>query len=114
MCKLLLTFIFVLPISGYSKNSNLGNWLVYIDNVQVKNEKDWPGEVQHHNYSAIYFSTFNKIFSKASGNTFDRDQLYADIGYWFSKKVRLEIRNMKQFLSNTNRDQINNIAFINF
>jgi hypothetical protein len=53
MRKLLLIFIFALPISGYSQDSDLGNWLVYFGSMKIKNGWNWHNEVQYRNYNAI-------------------------------------------------------------
>ena len=62
----------------------------------------------------IYFSSYNEIFLNHKDNIFDRNRLYGGIGYKLNNLVRFELGYMNQFLSNTNRDQINIITFLNF
>src|SRR5210317_469232 len=53
MRKLLLALIITLPISSYSQESDLGNWLQYFGNMKMKNSWNWHNEVQYRNYNAI-------------------------------------------------------------
>ncbi len=62
----------------------------------------------------VYLSLYNEIFLNTENNIFDRDRIYGGLGYRFSKALRVELGYMNQFLPDTNRDQLNMIAFINF
>lgn len=62
----------------------------------------------------LYLSLYNEIFLNSEKTVFDRDRLYGGLGYKFSKSLRVELGYMNQFLPDTNRDQLNMIAFINF
>ncbi len=62
----------------------------------------------------LYISTYNEIFINADGNLFDRNRLYGGLGFKLNKNIRFEVGYMNQFLSNTNRDQLNLITFLNF
>jgi hypothetical protein len=62
----------------------------------------------------LYLSAYNEIFINTDDNIFDRNRIYAGLGYRFSKNIRIELGYMNQFLPDTNRDQLNMIAFINF
>lgn len=43
----------ILPLSGISQDSNLGNWLIYIGNKKLNTEWNLHHEVQYRNYNAI-------------------------------------------------------------
>lgn len=63
----------------------------------------------------IYLSAYNEIFiNTTQGNYFDRNRLYAGLGYLLNSKVKFELGYMNQFLPYQNRDQINIMTFINF
>jgi len=53
MKKLLILSILIIPFSGYSQESDLGNWLLYFGNMKIKNDWNWHNEVQYRNYNAI-------------------------------------------------------------
>lgn len=53
MKKLLILLIIAIPISSYSQESDLGNWLLYFGNMKIKNDWNWHNEVQYRNYNAI-------------------------------------------------------------
>ncbi len=60
----------------------------------------------------IYFSAYNEVFLNAAENLFDRNRIYAGIGYKFTKYVRSEIGLMNQSTSTLSRNQLNLITFI--
>ncbi|NNF02250.1 MAG: DUF2490 domain-containing protein [Bacteroidia bacterium] len=47
---LILVSILFLPFSGYSQNSDIGNWLIYIGSKQVNQKWNIHHEVQYRNY----------------------------------------------------------------
>jgi hypothetical protein len=53
MKKLLLIIIIIIPFSGYSQNSDLGNWLLYFGNMKIKSNWNWHNEVQYRSYNVI-------------------------------------------------------------
>jgi hypothetical protein len=61
-----------------------------------------------------YLSAYNEIFINTEQNYFDRNRLYAGIGYRFSSKLRTEMGVMNQTTNNTSRNQLNIISFYNF
>jgi hypothetical protein len=61
-----------------------------------------------------YLSGYNEIFLNTKSSVFDRNRLYGGVGYHINKNIRLEAGYMNQFFENTNRDQLNIIAFVNF
>lgn len=61
-----------------------------------------------------YISAYNEIFLNNKNPVFDRNRLYAGIGFKLNNFARFEVGYMNQFLSNGNRDQINLITFLNF
>ena len=42
-----------LPFIGFSQNSNLGNWLIYIGRKKLNSNWSWHHEVQYRNYDAL-------------------------------------------------------------
>ena len=52
MKKLTLLFIFISSL-GYSQNSDLGNWLIYIGSKKIDSKWNIHNEVQYRNYNAI-------------------------------------------------------------
>lgn len=61
-----------------------------------------------------YGSIYNEIFINHQEVLFDRNRLYAGVGYQLNKVAKFEIGYMNQFFINGNRDQLNIITFINF
>ena len=66
--------------------------------------------------NAIYFSAYNEIFLNAARPVFDRNRLYAGLGYCINKDLKFELGYMKQILENRNLSQFqimffNNISF---
>lgn len=49
----LLVFALALPLIGFSQESNLGNWLIYIGNKKLNSKWNIHNEVQYRNYNAI-------------------------------------------------------------
>lgn len=64
--------------------------------------------------SKYYLSGYNEIFLNGDRNVFDRDRIYAGLGYWINTKVRCEIGYMSQVFETFSRDQLNFITFVNF
>ena len=62
----------------------------------------------------LYFSVYNEVFLNIESSVFDRNRVYAGLGYTFSKALRLELGYMNQFFETSGRDQINLIMFVNF
>ena len=61
-----------------------------------------------------YCSIYNEIFINHRDVIFDRNRLYVGAGYQLNKTAKFEIGYMNQFLTSSNRDQLNIITFINF
>lgn len=55
--------------------------------------------------SRFNLSTYNEIFLNTSDNAFDRNRIYAGIGYTFSAHLRSEVGLMNQSTSSTSRNQ---------
>ena len=66
------------------------------------------------NDNTLYASIYNEIFLNSEDNVFDRNRLYAGLGYKLNEFAKFEIGYMNQFLSNGNRDQLNLITFLSF
>lgn len=62
----------------------------------------------------VYFSAYNEIFINTEQTYFDRNRLYAGIGFRFSAKFRTEIGVMNQTTNSASRNQLNIMAFYNF
>lgn len=64
--------------------------------------------------SRFNLSTYNEIFLNTSDNAFDRNRIYAGIGYTFSAHLRSEIGLMNQSTSSTSRNQFVISTFLGF
>jgi hypothetical protein len=63
--------------------------------------------------SSLYLSVYNELFIDTSGRSFDRNRIYAGLGYKFSRYIRSEIGLMNQSSNSKSRNQFNLITFIN-
>lgn len=61
--------------------------------------------------SKYYVSAYNEIFLNTKTSIFDRNRVYAGIGYSINSKLRLEAGYMNQFFETSSRDQFNIITF---
>nr|WP_244306587.1 DUF2490 domain-containing protein [Gaetbulibacter sp. S0825] len=213
----MLVFALTIPLIGFSQDSNLGNWLIYIGNKKLNSKWNIHNEVQYRNYNAVgdleqlllrtgvgyniteknnillgygyilsenyvgntddkasvnehrifqqyttkqsigkvklshryrfeqrfveedfklrfryflslnvplknnesgespfYLSAYNEIFLNSKSSIFDRNRVYAGLGYNVNKNVRIELGYMNQFFETTSRDQLNLITFVTF
>jgi len=62
----------------------------------------------------FYLSAYNEVFLNIMQRPFDRNRIYAGLGYKFSAHVRSEIGLMNQSTNSGSRNQFNLITFINF
>lgn len=52
--KIIYSLLFLMiSFSGFSQDSELGNWLMYFGNKNLKGDLNWHNEVQYRNYNAI-------------------------------------------------------------
>ena len=61
----------------------------------------------------LYISAYNEVFLNTAESLFDRNRIYAGIGYKFTKHLRSEIGLMNQSTSSSGRYQLNLITFVN-
>jgi hypothetical protein len=64
--------------------------------------------------SKYYVSAYNEFFLNGASNVFDRNRIYAGLGYKIKKGIRIELGYMSQVFETSSRDQINIITFVNF
>ena len=64
--------------------------------------------------NTAYLSSYNEIFLNTKGEVFDRNRLYAGIGFKLNKNARFELGYMNQFFNDGGRDQLNIITFLSF
>jgi hypothetical protein len=64
--------------------------------------------------NTFYLSAYNEIFLNTEDTIFDRNRLYGGLGYRLSGALRFELGYMNQFFSESGRDQINMVMFLNF
>jgi len=62
----------------------------------------------------LYVSAYNEVFLNTESSVFDRNRVYAGLGYQLYKNVRIEAGYMNQLFENSSRDQFNLITFVNF
>jgi Protein of unknown function (DUF2490) len=63
--------------------------------------------------NAIYISAYNEIFLNDEKPTFDRNRLYAAIGYCINKNIKIETGFMVQILENSRTSQFQIVVFNN-
>lgn len=73
-----------------------------------------PFKSKEQDNSKFYFSAYNEIFLNTKSSVFDRNRVYAGLGYNISKDIRIEAGYMNQFFETSGRDQFNIITFVNF
>jgi len=73
-----------------------------------------PLQNKENGTNSFYLSAYNEIFLNTKSAVFDRNRIYGGLGYQFSKDLRFELGYMNQIFENSNRDQINIMAFVNF
>ena len=61
----------------------------------------------------VYLSGYNEIFINNNTPIFDRNRIYAGVGYVIDKNFKLEIGYMNQSLENSSRNQFQIILFNN-
>ena len=64
--------------------------------------------------SKLYISAYNEVFLNTESSVFDRNRVYAGLGYQLHKNVRIEAGYMNQLFEKSSRDQFNLITFVNF
>lgn len=64
--------------------------------------------------NSYYLSAYNEIFLNTESSVFDRNRVYAGLGYKVNKSLRIEAGYMNQFFETNNRDQFNIITYLNF
>ena len=62
----------------------------------------------------LYVSAYNEVFLNTESSVFDRNRVYAGLGYQLHKNVRIEAGYMNQLFEKSSRDLFNLITFVNF
>ena len=65
-------------------------------------------------FTKFYLSAYNEVFLNTESAVFDRNRVYAGLGYQLSKRIRMEAGYMNQLFEASSRDQFNLITFITF
>ena len=65
-------------------------------------------------FTKFYLSAYNEVFLNTDSAVFDRNRVYAGLGYQLSKRIRMEAGYMNQLFETSSRDQFNLITFITF
>jgi hypothetical protein len=63
--------------------------------------------------NAIYLSTYNEIFVNTENPLFDRNRVYAALGFVINKNFKVEAGFMSQILEQSNRNQFQIVIFNN-
>jgi hypothetical protein len=63
--------------------------------------------------NAIYLSTYNEIFVNSEKPLFDRNRIYAALGFVLNKNFKIEAGFMSQILEHSNRNQFQIVIFNN-
>jgi len=53
MSKHILFLLIFLPVTVFSQDSNLGNWINYFGNKKINDDLNWHHEVQYRNYNMV-------------------------------------------------------------
>jgi hypothetical protein len=61
-----------------------------------------------------YFSGYNEVFLNTESSIFDRNRVFAGIGYELNATIRIEAGYMNQLFETSSRDQFNIITFVTF
>jgi hypothetical protein len=61
-----------------------------------------------------YFSGYNEVFLNTESSVFDRNRVFAGIGYELNATIRIEVGYMNQLFETSSRDQFNIITFVTF
>ena len=64
--------------------------------------------------SKYYVSAYNEIFLNTESSIFDRNRVYAGLGYQINNAIKIEAGYMSQLFETSSRDQFNIITFITF
>ena len=64
--------------------------------------------------SKLYLSAYNEVFLNTKSAVFDRNRIYAGVGFQLTKNIRMEAGYMNQLFETSSRDQFNLITFVNF
>lgn len=64
--------------------------------------------------NTLYASAYNEIFLNTETSVFDRNRVYAGLGYQICSTIKIEAGYMSQLFETTSRDQFNLITFVNF
>ncbi|WP_455168495.1 DUF2490 domain-containing protein [Aegicerativicinus sediminis] len=62
----------------------------------------------------FYGSAYNEIFLNTESSVFDRNRVYAGLGYRVNSSLRFELGYMSQLFENSSRDQLNIMTFLTF
>lgn len=62
----------------------------------------------------FYASAYNEIFLNTETSVFDRNRVYAGLGYQINKSIKIEAGYMSQLFETSSRDQFNLITFVTF
>ena len=63
--------------------------------------------------NAIYLSTYNEVFVNTENKLFDRNRIYAGLGYVINKNYKVETAIMAQRTNQINRNQFQIVIFNN-
>jgi hypothetical protein len=63
--------------------------------------------------NAIYLSTYNEVFVNTENKLFDRNRIYAALGFVINKNCKVEAGIMSQSLIQSNRSQFQIVIFNN-
>lgn len=73
-----------------------------------------PFNKQPEKENYLYGSAYNEIFLNTESSVFDRNRVYLGLGYKVNNGLKFELGYLNQIFENSNRDQINMIAFVTF
>lgn len=82
---ILLVFALALPLTGFSQDSNFGNWLIYIGNKKLNSKWNIHNEVQYRNYNAVGDLEQLLLRTGVGYNISDKNNILLGYGYILSE-----------------------------
>ena len=84
--KGIILFLFLsVSYQGFSQDSDLGNWIIYIGNKQINSKWNWHHEVQYRNYNFIGDLEQLLLRTGVGYNLTDNSNLLLGYGYILSE-----------------------------
>lgn len=102
MKKILLIIGLLIPLSGFSQESDLGNWIIYFGNKKINQSWNWHHEVQYRNYNAI--GDLEQLLLRTGiGYNFSKNNNNLLLGYGFIQSQNYVVGSDEKLIINEHR-----------